>query len=568
MINNHILNKIFNLTSRSDKFSLLLLSCLTFIGLILELIGIAIIIPVINIAVDPSNQYLKILDLDLFYLSNNFGFDQPILFLSTLLIIVFLIKMGFLTYVIFRQKKFVADLVKKTAYKLYYNYLNQEYRFYSEKNKSSIIQNLQNETYFLFVFFESYITLISEILLIISLLILLFLFEPIGLMILLVFFSFATLLYIILVKNRSIRWGNERLRIDDYLSKLILESFGNIKEILIYNTQDFFTQKFKINNLNKSRYMSYRLTIDQFPKIYYEFAALVFIFAYTYFLVSNEETVSQIITKLGLIVAISYKIIPSLSRVSVNYQTIKNYSSSLIKIHDEIVNNIVIVDHRKTISSFNKKVSINKLFFSHNNSNKLFNNFNFEVNKNETIGLIGESGSGKTTLLDIISGLHNDFEGELEIDGKNLTSTNSIWKPKVGYVSQRTFLFQDTIRNNIVMSDISNEINDELLQNAIKLSSLSDWIKSLPEGINTNVGQEGSKISEGQKQRIGIARSLYLNPEILIFDEPTSALDPSTSKDIFNTIYSMKGKKTIIIVSHSPSELNNCDRVINLNDKL
>ncbi len=471
-----------------------------------------------------------------------------------------------MTYVIFRQKKFVADLVKKTSFKLYFNYLNQEYKFYSDKNKSSIIQNLQNETYFLFVFFESYITLISEILLIISLLLLLLLFEPFGLIILLMFFSFATILYMILVKNRSIRWGNERLRIDEYLSKLIIESFGNIKEILIYNTQEFFTQKFKINNINKSKYMSYRLTIDQFPKIYYEFAALIFIFTYTYFLVSNDYTVSDIIIKLGLIVAISYKIIPSLSRVSVNYQTIKNYSSSLIKIHDEIVNNKVKVDDRKVISSFNKKISINKLFFSHDKSNKLFNNFYFEINKNETIGLIGESGSGKTTLLDIISGLYNDFEGELNIDDINLKSTNSMWKPKVGYVSQRTFLFQDSIINNIVMSDLSNEINDDLLKNAIQLSSLSEWIESLPEGLNTNVGQEGSKISEGQKQRIGIARSLYLNSDILIFDEPTSSLDPSTSKEIFETIYSMKGKKTIIIVSHSPSELNQCDRVINLNE--
>lgn len=566
MIDNPILNKIFNLTSRKDKFSLVFLSFLTFIGLILELIGIAIIIPVINIAVDPSNKYLKIFDIDFLYFSNKFGFDQPILFLSTLLIIVFLIKMLFLTYVIFRQKKFVADLVKKTSFKLYFNYLNQEYKFYSDKNKSSIIQNLQNETYFLFVFFESYITLISEILLIISLLLLLLLFEPFGLIILLMFFSFATILYMILVKNRSIRWGNERLRIDEYLSKLIIESFGNIKEILIYNTQEFFTQKFKINNINKSKYMSYRLTIDQFPKIYYEFAALIFIFTYTYFLVSNDYTVSDIIIKLGLIVAISYKIIPSLSRVSVNYQTIKNYSSSLIKIHDEIVNNKVKVDDRKVISSFNKKISINKLFFSHDKSNKLFNNFYFEINKNETIGLIGESGSGKTTLLDIISGLYNDFEGELNIDDINLKSTNSMWKPKVGYVSQRTFLFQDSIINNIVMSDLSNEINDDLLKNAIQLSSLSEWIESLPEGLNTNVGQEGSKISEGQKQRIGIARSLYLNSDILIFDEPTSSLDPSTSKEIFETIYSMKGKKTIIIVSHSPSELNQCDRVINLNE--
>ena len=169
-------------------------------------------------------------------------------------------------------------------------------------------------------------------------------------------------------------------------------------------------------------------------------------------------------------------------------------------------------------------------------------------------------------MLDIISGLYNDFEGELNIDDINLKSTNSIWKPKVGYVSQRTFLFQDSIINNIVMSDLSNEINDDLLKNAIQLSSLSEWIESLPEGLNTNVGQEGSKISEGQKQRIGIARSLYLNSDILIFDEPTSSLDPSTSKEIFETIYSMKGKKTIIIVSHSPSELNQCDRVINLNE--
>ena len=131
MVNNQILNKISNLTSKNDRLSLASLSFLTFISLILELIGIAIIIPVINIAVNPSNKYLEILDIDIFYISKFFGFDSPILFLSILLVIVFVIKTGFLTFVIFRQKKFVAELVKKISNKLYSIYLNQEYKFYS-----------------------------------------------------------------------------------------------------------------------------------------------------------------------------------------------------------------------------------------------------------------------------------------------------------------------------------------------------------------------------------------------------------------------------------------------------
>ncbi len=563
-LDNQLLNKIFSFTNKSDKISLLVLTFITFIGLILELVGIAIIIPVISLAINPSNQYIELINVDIFQLSSSLGFKSPLIFLSTSLLLTFFIKMFFLTFVIYRQKKFVADLVKRISDKLYYNYLNQEYNYYSEKNKSSIIQNLQNETYHLFVFFESYITLVSEILLIISLLIVLLLLEPVGLSILLIFFTLSTVFYLFLVKNHATRWGNERLNIDQYLSKLILESIGNIKEILIYNTQEFFIKNFNSKNYDKSKFMSYRLTIDQFPKIYYEFMALIFILGYTYFLVINQDSTSTVITKLGLVIAVSYKIIPSLSRVSVNYQTIKNFSSSLIKIYDELTKSIVNKDSRKTISSFKNKIFFSKLFFQHKDSKKIFNNFNFEINKNETIGLVGRSGSGKSTLLDIISGLHK-FQGDIFIDNMKLDLSDSLWKPKIGYVPQRTFLFQDTIKNNIIMSNIFSDTNQSSLNQSIHGSSLIEWISSLSNGLETNVGSEGSKISEGQKQRIGIARALYLNPEILIFDEPTSSLDIDTSKDIFKTIYSMKGKKTIIIVSHNPDDLMNCDRIIDLN---
>jgi ATP-binding cassette, subfamily B, bacterial PglK len=558
--NNFILIK--EILDNKDKSHFLILVFFTLIGLLLELIGIAMIIPVISVTV--SSEELDFFSKKkLIEISEFLGFSTSINFLLVTLLLIFFLKMIFFVGLSFFQKKYVSQLIKKISNNLFINYINQDVAFYNKKNKSVIIQNLQTETYYLFLYFESLLLLITDTLLVILFILFFAIYNIEGFFLLFSYFGIAFLIYLLLTKSKSFIWGKKRLELDDIISKIVLETFGFIKQIILNESKVFFINNFIKKNNQKYKYISYRLTLDQIPKIYFEFVTIVFIVLYTYLLYNGNESTNSIITKLGILVAISYKIIPSLSKISASFQTIKNTSSSLEKIYDEIKNeNPTKI---KFLRFFDKKIQFKNLNFSHSKSQKaLIENLNLTIKKNEVLGFFGESGIGKTTILDIISGLHTNYKGDLFIDSKLINRNLKRWKPNVSYVSQDTFIFNDTIENNIIISKAGNSLDEIKFNRAIKKSQIKSWIDTLDKKEKTIISHEGSNISGGQKQRIGIARAIYKDSDLLIFDEPTSALDNKTEAEIINTIYKLRGEKTIIIVSHNRSALSRCDQIVEL----
>jgi len=560
-----IITKAKGLLDSKDKILILILSFFTFIGLLLEVVGIAIIIPIIRIAISSDQDSSVFLNIDFNELALSYNIENPLNFLLILLLLIFFIKMIFFVLLYYKQKTFVSGLINKISDKLFWRYSTQNLNYYTKKNRSLIIQNLQNESYFLFLFFESLTVLISEALLIFVSLFFILYFDPKGLVYLLSYFGLAAIVFMFLTKSKSIYWGNKRLELDQKLSKLILETFGFIKEVIVNNSQDFFNKKFRQLNKSKYRYFSYRLTLDQIPRIYFEFITVLFLIFYTFYLTYLNESTESIIIKLGILIAVSYKVMPALSKVSASYQTIKNTSSSLRTIYNEISSSTDDLSNKELVRSFNNQIHFKNLSFRYNQGEEdLIKNMDFKINKNEIIGIIGQSGKGKTTLLDIFSGLIPDYEGELFLDGEKIETNIQQWKPDIGYVSQSTFIFDDTIQNNVIVSRIGLPISENLYSESIKLSRLDEWISSLHMQSSSQISQDGSNISGGQQQRIGIARALYRNSEILVFDEPTSSLDSETESEIMETIYNLKGEKTIIIISHKVSILDQCDRIIKL----
>ena len=193
-----------------------------------------------------------------------------------------------------------------------------------------------------------------------------------------------------------------------------------------------------------------------------------------------------------------------------------------------------------------------------------------------SVAFVGTSGAGKTTIVDIILGLLEPKKGRVIIDGKDLNELMPIWQSKIGYIPQAIYLSDETIRKNVAFGIAENEIDDSAVKRAIEDAQLKDFINSLPEGLNTVVGERGVRLSGGQRQRIGIARALYHNPEIIFLDEATSALDNDTEKEIMKAIDRLKGEKTLIIIAHRLSTIENCDivfkvdqgKILSINNKL
>jgi ABC-type multidrug transport system fused ATPase/permease subunit len=191
----------------------------------------------------------------------------------------------------------------------------------------------------------------------------------------------------------------------------------------------------------------------------------------------------------------------------------------------------------------------------------VFSGVNLEIKKGHSTAFIGPSGGGKTTMVDILLGLLDPTEGKVTVDGRNIKDTKSYWYKHLGYIPQNIYLTDDTIRKNVAFGIDEKEIDDKKVWQALEEAQLDDFVKGLPDGLDTKVGERGSRISGGQRQRIGIARALYRNPEVLVFDEATSALDTETEKEVMKAVDSLHGSKTIIMIAHRLSTIENCDEV-------
>jgi ABC-type multidrug transport system fused ATPase/permease subunit len=237
---------------------------------------------------------------------------------------------------------------------------------------------------------------------------------------------------------------------------------------------------------------------------------------------------------------------------------------------DQLTTEIDIKDkfsNKNSILNFNKNITIENISFYYDEKIKILNDISFEILKKDKVGIVGSTGSGKSTLVDLFTGLLEIKSGDIKIDGKSIFSNLKKWQQKLGYVSQSIFLLDDTLQNNIIFGS-EKELNKDLITKVIKLSKLDNLVSELPNGLNTLIGERGSRISGGQRQRIGIARALYREAEILILDEATSALDYDTETSIMQMIINEYKDKTLIIVSHRDNALKKCNKIFEIKNGL
>ena len=289
------------------------------------------------------------------------------------------------------------------------------------------------------------------------------------------------------------------------------------------------------------------------------------------FIYSEFLLIENLIPSLVLFGAAAFRMLPSANKILLSLQKIKYSKSAIELIYEEIKNDYNEKLTDRTDLSFNfKKLSLKNLSFKYKSANKfLFKDISLDISKGKIYGITGSTGSGKTTLADILMCLNNKTDGKILLnDSFDLNNYKNSWQKLIGYVPQNIYLLDDTIKNNIAFGELSNDIDEATLLKSIKLAKLEKLINNLEKGYDTNIGENGSKLSGGQIQRISIARALYTNPQILILDEITSSLDVNTEEEIINVIKNLKGEKTIILITHRLNMLKVCDDVFELNDGL
>ena len=556
-----ILKKINFLVTKGERKRVIVLIFLLFLGMILEVFGLGILIPILSLLLDPEN------------IDNEFGLIFiknflpevsnkifVLIFLTTILV-TYLVKSLFLIYLNHKQNRFLADLTAEISNKLFEKYLRQSYNFHLNKNSSDLIKNIQIETNFLNLYLLYLITICIESGFVLAVLATLIYIEPFGAISIGVFYGFLSVLFLQFTKRKLKEWGETREKLDNSLSKISLEGLGGIKEILILGKSSFFIDQFSKKSFSKARNNSNQATVSQIPRFYLELISVAALVSFIFIQVIQGKDTVNLFTILGVFVAATFRMIPSLNRIIGAFQSIKFYKPSVDIIFNEI-NNLEYFHYdidNETKFEFEKDIKIKNLSFNFDGSPNILKEVNLEIKKGQTIGIVGESGSGKSTLIDLIIGLHHPISGEIIIDGVPGRQLGELWRRKIGYVSQTIYLTDSTIKNNIAFGISNDKIDDDRVKDVLNKVKLETFIKSLNKGFNTRVGERGIQISGGQKQRIGIARALYNDPEILILDEATSALDTETEKGIINSISELKGDMTIIMIAHRLTTLSDCD---------
>ena len=563
--------KINFLLNKKQKLQLIFLSLLLLLGMFLEALGFGIILPfleVISISNINEYPYYIISFRDFLNIKSQ---NELILAILLLLVTIYLIKTFFLIFINYFQNIFLANLNISLTSKLFKIYLNQPYSFFLNKNSADIYKHLLINTNHLESFCSSILSILSEVGLLLTILISVFIIEPMGTIsmgLLLILFSGV---YYILTKLKIKSWGNSREMLEKKLNKLTLESLKGIKTLMIFKKTDIYRNKFDDTKRSLQRLKANYKTLSIIPRYYLELVAIFILAFYICLIIYSEKNISSVIATLGVFLAAIVKLIPSTNKIILGLQNLKFVNSSIDLLYNEFKlpfnESQNQLDNKKSFNSL-KKITFKSLRFRYNNTQKnILNNIDFEIYNGEIVGIMGRSGEGKSTLIDLLVGLIEPINGDILINDKQSIFDNTQnWREQIGYISQDIFLFDSTIRENIAFGLSPDLIDNDLLKKSIIGANLKSHIDSLPNGVETLVGESGVMLSGGQIQRIGIARALYRQPMILLLDEATSSLDEKTEQEIMKTISLLKGKKTIIIISHQLKTLKDCSKIYELKD--
>ncbi len=560
------LKKIFYLIPNIFYNKIILLFFLLIASVFFELLGIGLILPTISIIAEGKFLVFE----DQFTNFVNYLQINSIHFILILLVILFIVKTIF--YLIFHwyQFSFAAALNSSIVSKLFKKYIYAKYDFYLKNNSSTLIRNVTGESdVFIKKLILPLIHLVADVLILFGLLLVLLLVEYKSVLIILFTYLIFGSFFFISIKNILKKTGEGRLY---HSQKRILysqSSFQGIKSIKIYLKEELFTKLYKFYT---DRYLRLRKTesfLMSIPRHFFELLTVSIFAVLIIFFFEGSDTFIQVIPKLTLFAAAAVKLVPSINKIIVNLQIMKTGVPCLNNLYNEFKNlekiNLIKKEVNKFI--FKNNITLDNLSFSYDEDKKyIFEKINLNIPKNSCIGIMGKTGAGKSTFLDIILGLAEPKSGKVLVDNFNIQENLRGWQNNIGYVPQEIFLLDDTLKNNITLT-LDGAINYKLLKEAIELSQIFEFLDTSQSKLDEIIGEKGVRLSGGQRQRIGIARALYKNPELIVLDEATSSLDINTESKIIKDLNKIKGKKTIIIVSHRPSALDICDEVYEVKDQ-
>jgi len=559
--------KIWELLTATERRTAVLLLGLMFIGMMLETLGIGLVIPAIALLTQRDfMSHYPALQPVLQALGNP---SQQTLVIGGMVALlgVYFVKALYLTFYVWRQTRFAFDIQIMLSQRLFTVYLRQPYTFHLQRNSAQLIQNVTAEVdAFTFTVMLPGINLLAETLVLAGFSSLLFAVEPMGTLIVACALGTASWSFHYFTRGRIARLGETRQHHAGLRLQHLQQGLGGVKDVKLLGREEEFLEQYRLHNTQSARTNQWHQTSQQLPRLWLELLAVSGLVILVLTMLTQGRAPEAMLPTLGVFAAAAFRLMPSVNRMLSAVHSLRFGLPVIGGLHAEL--SLVTpesVRKQGTVQAFRMALEMKDVTYTYAGAvEPALKDISLVVQLGESVGFIGTSGAGKSTLVDILLGLLKPEKGQVLIDGDEIHHALRNWQDQIGYVPQSIYLTDDTVARNVAFGLPDVQIDEAAVWRALRAAQLEEFVKGLPRGLDSIVGERGVRLSGGQRQRIGIARALYHDPTVLVLDEATSSLDTDTELGVMQAVNALRGSKTIIIVAHRLSTVKHCDRLYRL----
>lgn len=565
-----IFKKLNYILDKKQKINIVVLAVMIFIGGILETLSISAMLPVVWVIIDAesvqNNKYCQWI-MQLLHIQNMQGF---IIMLLVSLMIMYVLKNAYLLLLTSEQNRFISVNRNRLISQVLREFLNRPYEFYLDADIPTVFRLTDSDIPNVFGILMAIISLASEVVVFVLICGVLIATDWKLVMVLIFISGIVTLVLFKVLKPKLNSLGMTNQAIQSRIAKWRIQAIYGIKDVKVLHREAFFADNYESNGKIGAKLNQKYAIINALPRILIETIFMVSILGYLVVCVDLGDDMTQMLPTLTAFGLAAVRLLPCVNRINTYLTDISYFRPCLDYVYENMnINEIskktnqtlLPVDETKTMQLRNR-IELKDIVYAYPNTDTLiFDHADMEIPYGKSIGIMGPSGAGKSTIVDILLGLLKVHEGQILCDGDNVFENYPAWLAQIGYIPQSIYLVDEPIRNNIAFGIADDEIDDNRIWQVLEEAQLKEFIQTLPEGLDTTIGDRGVRLSGGQRQRLGIARALYHNPEILVFDEATSALDNETEAAVMEAINSFHGKKTMVIIAHRLNTIEKCDMI-------
>ncbi len=567
--------KLMAIFNRKQKVHLMFLGIMIFVGGIVETLGVSAMLPVISVILDQESlQSYEIVGtvMDILHIENMQAFTM---FLLAMLIAVYVLKNLYTVWLTYEQNRFITINKNKMISQVLREFLNRPYEFYLDADIPTVFRMTDSDIPNLFQLMMVLLQFASEAIVFIFLAGVLVVTDWKMAVMMVGVFGIVTILMSKGMKPRLNALGKKNQEIQSRIAKWRIQAIYGIKDVKVLHREEFFAYNYENSGRYGATLSQKYAVLNCIPKNLIETVFIGSLVGYIMVYIGTGNDVDKLVTVLSIYAVAAIRLMPCLNRINTYLAEIAYNQPCLDYVYENMKVSRKSMEENSYLRTgdYGKKMGIhdkielkNITYVYPNTEKKIFDQANMTIPYGKSVGIMGTSGAGKSTAVDIILGLLHVQEGSITCDGKNIFESYASWLAQVGYIPQTIYLVDESIRENIGFGIKVEDIDEKRVWETLEEAQLKDFVESLPEGLDTKVGERGVRLSGGQRQRIGIARALYHNPEILVFDEATSALDNETEAALMEAINSFHGKKTMIIIAHRLNTIENCDIIYKVSE--